>query len=708
MRVRTGLSASRNLLRGAASALLLLLVTALPAAHAAEHYALLVGVSDYPNLNPELSLNGPRNDVRLMYELLLSRGYKKENIALLSDQPSATLPTKQAISASIKALQKKVKRGDFVYLHFSGHGSQQPAVIDDIQEADGLDEIFLPRDVSDWNFDLATVPNAITDDEIGQWIDALRDQGAFVWIVFDSCHSGTMTRSATRTDIKLRKVSPASLGIPPLADRAKSRGVSAKPEQPIDSVTKDEKGRGGMVAFFAAQSDEETPEMSLPAGATERHPYGLFTYTIVETLARNPDISYQQLAQQVAGSYAALPWRRTQPLFSGTAMQQRVLAEGSNSARHKAVISKETASFPVGQLHGFSRGAVVELFDSAVAEKPVGSAAISDSSMVTSSISIKELAAKPPRSLYAQLARPAISFEYQIGWLNEPPPDHWAEASNALQEDDFLKRNIRWADKGESADIRLWATPQRLYFFTQDDRLPCALRKQQACSDEPEQQVRYIEMQNPAGTNQDTKARQATLVDGLTRMIRAQNLLRLSTVLDRSSDELSIGLEVTTASGSRQTLSSFSEPLKLNNGDNLLLEFKNSGRQPMDVSVLFIDSAFGIYQLYPEPGQPGRLFAGESSSVEGEIESSTLGYEQFMVIATPVDRTAPPSYYGFLQQKPMAYSSELTRTRSRGVEASLFAEAVGDQPASRGFGKKAKQQAQASAQVIRWQTVKGN
>ena len=88
-----------------------------------------------------------------------------------------------------------------------------------------------------------------------------------------------------------------------------------------------------MVAFFVAQSDEETPEMSLPTGGAERHPYGLFTYTIVETLARNPGISYQQLAQQVAGSYAALPWRRTQPLFSGTAMQQRVLGEACATRR---------------------------------------------------------------------------------------------------------------------------------------------------------------------------------------------------------------------------------------------------------------------------------------------------------------------------------------------------------------------------------------
>lgn len=701
------LSVSFRHWRAVSTALTLLLATALSPAYGAENYALLVGVSDYPNLKPELSLAGPRNDVRLMSELLLSRGYKKENITLLSDQPAATLPTKQAISEGMSSLQKKVKRGDVVYLHFSGHGSQQPAAVDDLQEADGLDEIFLPRDVSNWNFEQGSVPNAITDDEIGQWVDALRDKGAFVWIVFDSCHSGTMTRSATRPEIKLRKVSPASLGIPPLEPRATSRGVASKPEQLIEVSDESGTGRGGVVAFFASQSDEETPEMSLPRGGAERHPYGLFTYTLAETLSRNPDISYQQLAQQVAGQYAALPWRRTQPLFSGTAMQQRVLAEGSLGSRHRATITKESATFSVGQLHGFSQGAVVELFDSAVAEKAFGTAAITESTMVTSSVSARALPAKSPKRLYAQLAKPAVNFHYRVGWLNETPSAHWARAAEALHKDNFLKRNMEWSEKGEAADIRLWATQQRLYFFTQDDQLPCALVAPQPCSDEPEQQVRYLEIKNPAGVDQYIKALQATLINGLTRMIRAQNLLRLASALGQLGNNLSLKLDVTTGDGAQQQHEAFSAPLSLHQGDKLRLEYKNVGTQAMDVSVLFIDSAFGIYQLYPEPGQPGRLFATEQASVEGEIETSTLGLEQFMVIATPADRNDPPSDYSFLQQEPLAYSQELETSRSRGVDHSLFAEAVGDQPATRGFGKKAKQQAQASAQLIRWQTVEG-
>ena len=84
---------------------------------------------------------------------------------------------------------------DFVYLHFSGHGSQAPALNDET-ELDGLDELFLPVDIGPWNDTVGAVENALLDDEIGEMIGAIRAKGATVWAVFDSCHSGTATRAS--------------------------------------------------------------------------------------------------------------------------------------------------------------------------------------------------------------------------------------------------------------------------------------------------------------------------------------------------------------------------------------------------------------------------------------------------------------------------------------------------------------------------------
>ena len=55
---------------------------------------------------------------------------------------------------------------------------------------------FLQRHAGRWNGSAGGVENAIVDDEFGAAIDALRAKGAFVWVVFDACHSGTMDRGA--------------------------------------------------------------------------------------------------------------------------------------------------------------------------------------------------------------------------------------------------------------------------------------------------------------------------------------------------------------------------------------------------------------------------------------------------------------------------------------------------------------------------------
>ena len=110
---------------------------------------------------------------------------------LLAAVPPATLA---AIRAAFADLTEKAQPGDFIYLHFSGHGTQAPA-LDPDSELDGLDELFLPVDIGKWNDSVGAVENALVDDEIGALIDGLRAKGADVWVVFDSCPSGTATRS---------------------------------------------------------------------------------------------------------------------------------------------------------------------------------------------------------------------------------------------------------------------------------------------------------------------------------------------------------------------------------------------------------------------------------------------------------------------------------------------------------------------------------
>jgi len=276
---------------------------------AGENRALLVGVSGYPGLSERLRLNrgvdrdprrdGPANDVGLIRELLVQdKGFPSQNVTVLADGiQGEPKPTRDAILGGLSALAKKSGKGDFVFLFFAGHGSQQPVSqsTEGVSEPDGFDEIFLPYDVSGWNMDAKEVQNAILDDEMGAAITRIRNTGAFVWVVFDSCHSGTMTRGGADDETQTRYVDPiADLGIPveaQMAAQAKatetlSRGVPAA-EAPIEDAVDLNPGAGGYVGFFAVQSNQQTQQTMLPRRVKGRKSHGWFTFSIAQVVRQN-------------------------------------------------------------------------------------------------------------------------------------------------------------------------------------------------------------------------------------------------------------------------------------------------------------------------------------------------------------------------------------------------------------------------------------
>ena len=99
---------------------------------ARENYALLIGANQYPALEERWWLKGPANDVQLVAQYLTSEApvpFAAEHVTVLSDGvPGSTAPTLAAIRGAFAELTVEVQPGDFVYLHFSGHGTQAPAL----------------------------------------------------------------------------------------------------------------------------------------------------------------------------------------------------------------------------------------------------------------------------------------------------------------------------------------------------------------------------------------------------------------------------------------------------------------------------------------------------------------------------------------------------------------------------------------------------
>ena len=79
-------------------------------------------------------------------------------------------------------------------VHYSGHGSQVPDLEGD--EPDGLDETIVPHDSgrADPETGIGPANRDITDDEIYERLRKLSAKTDAITLIFDSCHSGTISR----------------------------------------------------------------------------------------------------------------------------------------------------------------------------------------------------------------------------------------------------------------------------------------------------------------------------------------------------------------------------------------------------------------------------------------------------------------------------------------------------------------------------------
>lgn len=391
--------------------------------------ALLVGCTRYVNNSRIRSLKGPQNDVTILSKLLVARyGFAADDMRVLSGWPDAETrrPTSANIAAGFAWLIERAGPDSHVVIQLSGHGAQAPIPAAQANtrdsrnpEPDGLDELFLPADVGTWTNQ--GVERAIRDDQIGQWLDALEKKGAHVWIIFDCCHSGTMSRGATvdsgDTEEELsgeipRSVGAEALGIPLESDE--SRGVKpslasdvprgASPRPPTrDSVGLDKQidlspannrrpteGQGSVVAFYAAQAFEEAPDLPRPASAPKRpeHYFGMLTYTLVQILEQSKTpLDYRELGCLLAGRYRAERGSRAPtPLFEGV-LDQRVLGTPRVHSAPPLLLTRKADSLTLdaGELHGISPGSILAVLPQGDSETatPVGHVRVVSATAVT-------------------------------------------------------------------------------------------------------------------------------------------------------------------------------------------------------------------------------------------------------------------------------------------------------------------------------------
>ena len=157
-------------------------------------HALIIAVGDYPNGSGWGDISSV-NDVPLIKEILLKQEFKEENITTLLDSDATYADIKELF----KQTKKKLKKGDILMIHYSGHGQQIADNNND--ENDDMDEAIVPYDaMASYTYNYKG-ENHFRDDELGEYFNQFRNKlgsDGQLFVTFDSCHSGSATRGRTR------------------------------------------------------------------------------------------------------------------------------------------------------------------------------------------------------------------------------------------------------------------------------------------------------------------------------------------------------------------------------------------------------------------------------------------------------------------------------------------------------------------------------
>ncbi|MFA6031362.1 MAG: caspase family protein [Myxococcota bacterium] len=599
----------------------------LMAQEARVYHALLIGCTAYPNLPPKATLIGPNHDAALVRDYLTQNSpvkFLSENVTVLADglAGAAGSPTREAILSNLGAIAANAQRNDFIYIHYSGHGSNQPEFTAG-DESDGLDEIILPSDTGKWTDRTKGVPNALVDNDIGTALEAIRAKGAFVWIIFDCCNSGTATRAASigDDDVQERKVDPFDLGIPDAvmqaavnAQASRGAGDVEAPRAAAFSLVSEPTGaatiaRGDIVAFYAAQTIETTPEMPLPKGDPQAVRFGLFTYTIFSKLAENSNVTYRQLGHAVLQQYAADGRTRPTPLFEGT-LDARVFGSETvdTPMQWQIEIEEGNATLAAGAMHRLTPGSKLAILPSPLSElsDTVGYMEVVSAKNLTSVVASVEHDGKPalkladiPPKAYARVAQLEIDFKLvvarpsasegldeQVALVNQTLDDLAAAADR--------KFKVKLVEPGSEADIRLAVLRENAIPGAATD----ATDSPALWFLPPSGDVTLKEgSKPPLVAAVDPKRLETGIDEVLTKIFRATSLSRLAAGSDYKPDQVSVEFRIKRQRKDAMEPLKESEVPRVNPGDEVHILAKNLSSGLVDINVLYVGSDFSITHI---------------------------------------------------------------------------------------------------------------
>lgn len=175
------------------AALLALIMTCVLPLEAKTRRAVVIGLGEQLDKSWG-KINGDK-DVPLVVSMLKANGFS--DIATLTNNKA----TKAGIVNAFNSLINRSRKGDIIYIQFSGHGQMMTDMNGD--EKDGLDEAWIPYDAYLKYCSKDKGEKHLNDDEIAQYLTRLRSKigsEGVIAVVVDACHSGDSTRDLYEKD----------------------------------------------------------------------------------------------------------------------------------------------------------------------------------------------------------------------------------------------------------------------------------------------------------------------------------------------------------------------------------------------------------------------------------------------------------------------------------------------------------------------------
>jgi hypothetical protein len=681
-------------------------------AHAHEGLALLIGCTKYDNLDASLHLHGSAHDVELIAEMLCQRfGFASDRVVKLSENSSENdkRPIRSCIEREFRQLAENAKSGQQIVIFMAGHGSQQPDTNSspDDPEPDGLDEIFLPADVSNWNGEIASIPNCIVDDEIALWLNAIEQKGAFVTMIIDACHSGTMTRGMGE---RTRELQPSALGIPAeLMLRAKLSASRSSEQVRQENTAQNSPGeslcdRSATIAIYAAQSTEVTVEKELPAEGPDRKPHGLLSYTLNQVLTRcDEPISYRELVHRVQLQYIA--WGRSfpTPMIEGLGRDREVF--GANIWNHKPPIrlSKKPQGLVVdaGILHGIANDCILEVRDSQLrdsretgAELPLGYVRVQMARTLTSDVVPCAFESVPTKEDLPEGGLCRVVFN-DVGDLKLKVAVTGKEVGQVAA----LRKAIDEASRHVQSVIRLVDQVADADWIAVINEQGVVLSPAEALINVLEQNERP---QQSFGPRNCSKENFGWVVESFECIGRANNLMRLAVIESPNSNNLQvprIAIEIKSDAHGNNPLS-VDERLSFADSEQLTIVVQNPCPFAVDTTLLYIDQNFEVSVLYPDQGEINRLDSSQQRIIQAHVQTDRTAIEH--LVAITVKGVGPVQDFALLAQPGVK-----GQDKSRDVEsplARLVGKALGSGAKTRGLRRPSSPQ--HSLQMYTWEVRK--